>query len=109
MKKILLVLAGMSLMPNSFAAGVWVDLTDFDLWSNIHTDTNVRIGVAGDIANPSGCSGPDSYMVLSTLPQAIQQRIYSSLLTAKAAERPIKLRVEGCENSRPAVLHVILK
>ena len=109
MKKILSILTGMSLMTNTFAVGVWVDLTSFELWSNSYTDSQIRILVADTPVNPSGCADPDGYMVLSTLPQAVQQRIYSSLLTAKIADRPITLRVDGCEDTRPAVLHVILK
>lgn len=91
------------------AAGVWVDISDYYLWSNTYQNDTIRIEVASGYQNPSGCSDPDSYMVLTTLPEPSKQRIYSTLLAAKMAGRGVRLRVDGCETGRPSVQNVILR
>lgn len=80
---------GLLFFMSSFAqAGVWHDVTNFQLWSNAYTAPQIRIGLSSsvEIKNPSACPGDsntiDSYMVNDTLPTDVKQRIYSTLLAA---------------------------
>lgn len=91
------------------AAGVWVDISDFHLWSNTYEYDIIRVEVVSGYQNPSSCSQPDSYMVLTTLSESSKQRIYSTLLAAKMANRGVRLRVDGCQGDRPAIQNVILR
>ena len=101
MKKLLFLMICVTLAQNVRAAGEWVDLTGFYLWSNTYLLDVIRVEVGGVIQNPGGCSDPDSYMVLTTLSAEAKQRIYSTLLAAKLAGRPVRLRVDGCESNKP--------
>lgn len=98
-----------AISQNTRAAGKWVDLTDFYLWSNTYLLDVIRVEVGGAIQNPGGCSDPDSCMVLTTLSEEAKQRIYSTLLAAKLAGRPVRLRVDGCESDKPTIISVVLR
>jgi len=107
-KKLLFLVICVTLAQNARAAGEWVDLTDFYLWSNTYLLDIIRVQVGGTVQNPSGCSDSDSYMVLTTLSEEAKQRIYSTLLAAKLAGRPVRLRIDGCESNKPAIISVVL-
>jgi hypothetical protein len=104
-----LLLALLSSANSTQATGMWVDISDFHLWSNTYENDIIRIQVPSGYQNPSSCSEPDSYMVLTTLSEYSKQRIYSTLLAAKMANRPVRLWVDGCLNDRPTVQNVILR
>ncbi len=95
--------------------------TSYKLWTNAPGAGNaIRISVIAPetIYNaPSaggttiGCTDPDSYMVSSALPAEARQRIYSTLLSAKLAGRPVRLYVDSnnCESNRPMVMNVTIE
>ncbi len=85
----------------------------YTLWSNTYQDNTIRIVLpAGDYYNPAGavCNNVDSYMVSSSITAEARQRIYSTLLAAKLASKPVKLRLDTnvCEQGRPRVLNVTI-
>jgi hypothetical protein len=108
MKNIFLLCTLILFCSNTHAAGVWVDISDIKLWSNTYTADTIRVETSEARMNPSNCSDPDSYMVLSTLSEPTQQRIYSSLLAAKMSNKIIRLRIDGCQSERPAIINVVL-
>ena len=108
MKKLLVLAMCLAVAQNARAAGVWVDVSDYRLWSNFYLGNVIRLETSGTIQNPAGCSNPDSYMVLTTLTEEVRQRIYSTLLAATLAGRTVRLRVDGCETDRPAVISAVL-
>ena len=90
----------------------FVTISNFQLWTNIYNNTQIRVIISGDTYyNPSNCSNPDSYMVSTALSEKLQDRIYSTLLSATLAQKPVVLRVEnnGCENNRPRIMLVIIQ
>jgi hypothetical protein len=93
-------------------ANNWVTLSGaYTLWSNTHNNNTIRIVLpANDYYNPQSCSNVDSYMVASSLSTEARQRIYSTLLAAKLASKPVKLYVSSnaCEDARPQVLNVTI-
>ena len=89
----------------------WVTIERFILWSNTYNNPQIRISIVGDsVYNPAGCADADSYMVATELPQAVQDRIYSTLLAAVMAGKRVTLRLDNapgrCELTRPKVLNV---
>lgn len=117
MKKYLLVIA-MGLVSTLAQAhngnNGWVTVKGFDLWSNTYTDPQIRIIVSGDAYyNPAGsaCTGVDSYMVSTALPDKQQDRIYSTLLSAVMANKAVQLRLDTnlCENNRPRIINVMVQ
>ena len=86
----------------------FITLTSYTLWSNTYNANFIRITDAGTPVNPSGCTDLDSYMVLSTLSKEAQSRIFATLLTAKALNKPVQIFVSGCEQSRPAIQNVTI-
>lgn len=92
---------------SSSAASQDIVLNNIEVWSNANGNNIIRVMSPGQpIVNNWGCSDPDSYMVLSSIAKEAQARIYATLLAAKAMGKPITIRVEGCEFSRPAILNV---
>jgi hypothetical protein len=86
------------------AAGEWVPLSQFQLWPNTPGDTAVRvIPIAAPIVNPAGCADPDSYFVPTTIAKEVQQRIFATLMTAKAVGKPVKVWIDNCDRNRPAL------
>lgn len=108
MKKLILLAMCVAVAQNARASSAWVTVTDYQLWSNFYLGSVIRVEVSGTVENPAGCSNPDSYMVLATLPEAVKQRMYSTLLAATLAGRSVRMRVHGCETDRPAVISVVL-
>lgn len=89
------------------AAVTEVVANSVQVWSNVYCDNRIRIATPGQaVVNNGGCSDPDSYMVLTTVPKEAQARIYATLMSAKMAGKPVTLHVEGCESGRPAVVSV---
>lgn len=90
----------------------WVTISNFDLWSNTYTDPQIRINLNNDTYyNPAGvCTSVDSYMVSTALTEKQQDRIYSILLAAVMAKKPLRIRLDTnyCENNRPGVLNVVI-
>jgi hypothetical protein len=85
----------------------------YTLWSNTYAGDTIRIVVTSlDYYNPAGsaCTNVDSYMVSSAISAEARQRIYSTLLAAKMAGKPVKLSLDTnyCEQARPRVLNVTL-
>lgn len=90
----------------------YVTIENFQLWSNTYNSAEIRVVVAGDTYyNPSNCPNTDSYMVTTTLPEKVQDRIYSTLLSAVLAKKSVVLRIEnnGCQNNKPAIMNVIIQ
>jgi hypothetical protein len=90
----------------------FVTISNFQLWSNTYANPQIRVVISGDTYyNPSNCSIPDSYMVSTALSDKIQDRMYSSLLSATMAKKSVVMRVEnnGCENNRPRIITVIIE
>lgn len=108
MKHKLAAIVLMAMVYSANATAEFVTLSNFTLWSNTYANAQIRLSDVGVPINPSGCTDLDSYMVLSSLSAEIKNRIYSTLLSAKAMNRPVKLWVEGCESNRPAILTVII-
>lgn len=86
----------------------------YKLWSNTPGSNNViRISMRADsVYNPSqNCTDLDSYMVSSVIPEVARQRIYSTLLAAKLAGRPVRLYIDtnACEDKRPRVNNVTIE
>lgn len=114
MKRLLFIFAALNLSTSVYAHNGndgWVTVNNYMLWSNTNTYPQIRISIVGDtIYNPAGCSDADSYMVSTALSEAIQNRIYSTLLAALMAQKPIVLRIEtangSCELTRPKILNV---
>lgn len=115
MKKIVLVLV-LILFPSFSVAhngnDGFVTITNFQLWSNTHNSPEIRVIIIGDIYyNPSNCPNTDSYMVTTAMSEKVQDRIYSMLLSAVMAKKPVILRIEnnGCQGGRPAIMNVIIQ
>lgn len=108
MKKLFCLAMCVAVVQNAGAASAWVTVANYQLWSNFYLGNIIRVEVGGTVENPAGCSNPDSYMVLTTLPDEVRQRMYSTLLAATLAGRSVRLRVHGCETDRPAVISVVL-
>ncbi len=91
----------------------WVTAKDYQLWSNTYTDEHIRVVPSDGMYNPAGeqCSDLDSYMVDTSLPEPVKQRIYSTLLSAVMAKRSVKLRLDSssCENLRPKIITVVIQ
>lgn len=92
----------------------FVTVTKFQLWSNTYNTVPIKMVVIGDTYyNPSNCplATVDGYMVSTTLPDKVQDRIYSTLLSAIFANKSVILRIEnnGCEAGRPAIMNVIIQ
>lgn len=89
----------------------WVTISTFNLWSNTYNSDTIRIE-ATDYYNPAGavCNNVDSYMVSSTISAEARQRIYSTLLAAKMANKSARLSLDTstCQEGRPKVLNVML-
>ena len=96
------------LMMPFYSHAEFVMLEDFTLWSNTYETDTIRVYKKDNqpVVNPNSCGDPDSYMVASRLSEDARERIYSSLLAAKMANRTVKIWVSGCERERPAILHV---
>lgn len=85
----------------------------YALWSGTYTDPTIRIILTvSDYYNPATCGNNDSYMVSTTISAESRQRLYSTLLAAKLAGKPVKLVLETannvCEQGRPKVVSVIV-
>ena len=84
-------------------------LDNIQVWPNASGNNVIRITTpTQSIVNNWACADPDSYMVLSTIEKEAQARIFATLLTAKAANKPVTIRVQGCELGRPAIISVYL-
>ncbi|QNM98403.1 hypothetical protein [Chitinimonas koreensis] len=103
MKKLIVLL--LSLVPfAAHAAEQDIAVSNFQVWGNVGANNVVRVTTPGTtVANPSGCSDTDSYMVASTLPKDAQARIFAILVVARSAGAAVTLRISGCENNRPAI------
>ncbi len=108
-KKPAIVFSLILLIANQSHAAEFVTLTQFSLWSDTYGEDTIRITAAGGVPNPEGCHDADSYFVKSTLSTTVKMRIYNTLLAAKMGEKPIKIYLDGCESSRPAVSTVIIE
>lgn len=100
------------LFPLSAFADVFIDLADYQLWSTTNGTDVIRVVPIGASVNNTQtptCSDADSYMVKSTLSAASINRIYSTMLAAKMASKPITIVVSGCELNRPAIVSAIIK
>lgn len=90
----------------------WVTISNFDLWSNTYTEPQIRVNLNNDTYyNPAGhCTLIDSYMVSTALTEKQQDRIYSMLLAAVMAKKPLRVRLDTnyCENNRPRILNVVI-
>ena len=86
----------------------YVELVEYQLWSTTNGANTIRVIPTGALVDAQGCSDPDSYMVKTTLEEAAINRIYSSLLTAKMSDKPVKIYIQGCEVNRSAIVNVIL-
>jgi hypothetical protein len=92
----------------------WVTLNvPYSLWTNTYGDNTIRIMLKTvDYYNPSACpaGNVDSYMVSTGIPAEARQRIYSTLLAAKLAGKPVKLFLDtnSCEQGKPKILHVTI-
>lgn len=100
------------LFPITAFSEVFLELPDYQLWSTTNgTDVIRVIPIGTPVSNTQepACSDPDSYMVKSDLTESSINRIYSTLLAAKMASKPITLVVSGCQLNRPAIVNVIIK
>lgn len=89
----------------------WVTITDYTLWSNTYEKPIIRVQTSLSRYNPAKCHDPDSYLVAEDLPTDVQQRIYSTLLSALLAKRPIRLYIDSasCQIQRPKILNLTIK
>jgi hypothetical protein len=95
---------------NVVHAEVDLQLTDFKVWA-IGSEKNIRVTLTSSVSpanNPAGCTDPDSFFVLSTMAAETQSRIYATLLAARIAEKPVWIRINGCELNRPAIIAAYL-
>jgi len=106
------LLAGSNTYAHDGANG-WVTVQDYRLWSNTNNSDVIRIQVDDGYYNPasSTCPDPDSYMVSTSLSVAAQQRIYSTLLAATMASKPVSLNLstDSCEDQRPKIINVVVR
>ncbi|UTW44511.1 hypothetical protein KFE80_08895 [bacterium SCSIO 12696] len=86
-----------------------VTLENFQLWSTTYGNDVIRVLPVGATVIADGCTDPDSYMVKTSLPEAVKARIYSTLLAAKMAGKTVKITTSACEDNRPAINNVILE
>ncbi|RZI81336.1 MAG: hypothetical protein EOP38_19645 [Rubrivivax sp.] len=95
-----------SICVSASAADLDVVLAAPVVWANSDaSNTSIRITTPNQVVpNNWGCTDIDSYMVKSSLPQAVQNRIFSILTLAKATNVPVTIRVDGCEAGRPAIV-----
>ena len=115
MKNAIKILALTSLLTGTALAhdgnNGWVTAKDYTLWSSTNGTDVIRLQVKDGVYNPAGhCTDPDSYMVGRSLTKEAQQRIYSTLLSAKIAGHPVRLQLDtnNCEWSRPKILNVTI-
>ena len=85
----------------------------YSLWTTAGSGNVIRISLhnGNDYYNASGnCNDVDSYMVASALGTEVRQRIYSTLLSAKLAGKPVRLYLDtnNCEENRPRVVNVTI-
>ncbi|SFI94372.1 hypothetical protein [Caulobacter sp. UNC279MFTsu5.1] len=71
------------------------------------TTTTLRVQTSGAFSNPAACAMTDGYIVDSTLPGA--QLLDSILLTAYSTNQDVMLVIDGCVQSRPAVIGVYIR
>lgn len=93
---------------------VTLGASSYKLWTNVGTGNVIRLSVVAPetIYNAAmTCNDPDSYMVSSALPADVRQRIYSTLLSAKLAGKPVRLYIDSniCEDNRPRVTNVTIE
>lgn len=97
------------MFPSTYSlADGYVEINQYQLWSTINGTNTIRIIPTDSQVDAQECSDPDSYMVKTTLEETAISRIYSSLLTAKMSDKPVKVYIQGCEANRPAIVNVIL-
>lgn len=104
MKRFVFALLACASVGAYAAQDIQIDAANIQLWSNINGDNRIRL-MAPTVVNAWGCTDPDSYYVMSTIPQAAQSRIFATILTAKAMNRAVIIRVDGCEDGRPRILN----
>src|SRR5262245_46281518 len=105
------VLVSLILLPSLQAwAGTWIQVSNFWLYTSLTSspDATIRVAVGGSFSNPELCSATVGYLVLSSLSAKNKDRIYSTLLAASMAQRPVYLYLSGCEQNRPGILVVAL-
>jgi hypothetical protein len=85
----------------------------YKLWTNAGAGNVIRISLkVADYYNPAEhCNDVDSYMVAAALGAEVRQRIYSTLLSAKLAGKPVRLYLDtnACEEQRPRVVNVTIE
>ncbi|WP_419227329.1 hypothetical protein [Alteromonas sp. OM2203] len=89
----------------------WVTIESFKLWSNTYQTNTIRVVVDDSVYNPAKtCSDIDSYMVASELSEESKNRLYSMLLAANLAGKPVKVFVDksSCERNRPKIMNAVL-
>lgn len=89
----------------------FVTADGYKLWSNTYGTNVIRVFPSDGYYNPASCANVDSYFVSTEISLESQQRIYSTLLAAKLASKPVVLRLDTdyCEDNRPRILHVIIE
>lgn len=71
------------------------------------TSSTLRVKTTGTFSNPAACPMTDGYIVDSTLPGA--QLLQSILITAYSTNQDVMLVIDGCVQSRPAVIGVYVQ
>jgi len=94
----------------AMAVDYFVTLTEYKVWSNTYTGTEIRVFDLDGVNNPHPCPGtPDSYLVSTSLPEAVRYRIYSTLIAAKTANAEVQVILSGCQGNAPRIVSVVLK
>jgi hypothetical protein len=96
----------------------WVTLNQpYYLWSNTYEDNIIRIMLRvpdyyHPYINTTSCPNSitaDSYMVSTAIPADARQRIFTTLLSAKLAGKPVRLFIDGCQGGLPRVQMVAVE
>ena len=91
----------------SSAEDIALSGNNMGIWTSGNGEDIIRVTTPDKIVNNWGCTDPDSYIVRSTSVTQVKERIYATLLSAKAHGMSLTIRVQGCESDRPAILDVL--
>ncbi|BFM10136.1 hypothetical protein R50072_02890 [Simiduia litorea] len=89
----------------------WVTATGYYLWTNTYGEPQIRVQTQDGYYNPAEtCTELDSYMVDTRLSSEVQSRIYSVLLAASLASKPVRLyiSIDSCERGGPMIQVVVI-
>lgn len=108
------VCALMVFIPSLCEADGWhYNVVDYALWPSVYGDGRIRVVPATEL-DPDACDQPNDngYFVQESLPNAVRDRILSTLMAAKLSGVPIDIHLDGCtgggQAGSPVITAVVL-